>query len=293
MGQDSVPNNINIEYTPLPTVNPTSSVNAVPSQVDQLLITRSARRVVFLCFIQLVMATLALLRGGLIAVGVSAIFISLGIVGAAKRRVRLVILHFIYSIVLYILSIVGLVLMFIYCHECKWWMYTIGFLFIVIQAIGLRSSKMLICLLKGGSGGSGACASRCGLKSRWCRGTQTAQTANNTQQTQTTQSSPVATPVSTQTAETNIPTAPQQFAQQFPQQFAQQFPQQFNFPGQQMIAMPVQQGFPQYFPLQPIRYPMMQQPISVVPMMPQPQFNVPQNQQQQQQMYPFVYRPQV
>jgi len=287
MGSDA---NNNIEYTPLPTVNPTSSVNAVPSQVDQVLIARSARRVVFLCFIQLVMATLALLRGGLIAVGVSAIFISLGIVGAAKRRVRLVILHFIYSIVLYILSIVGLVLMFIYCHECKWWMYTVGFLFIVIQAIGLRSSKMLICLLKGGSGGNGACASRCG-KSRWCRSTQTAQAANNTQQTQTTQASPVATPVSTQTAETNTPTAPQ-FVQQFPQQFSQQFPQQFNFPGQQMIAMPVQQGFPQYFPLQPIRYPMMQQPISVVPMMPQPQFNVPQN-QQQQQMYPFVYKPQV
>jgi len=269
----------NIEYTPLPTVNPTSSVSETPSQVDQLMITRAARRVVFLCFVQLVMATLSLLRGGLIVVGISAIFIALGIVGAAKRRVRLVILHFVYSIVLYILSIIGLVLMFIYCHDCKWWMYTIGFLFIVIQAIGLRSSRMLICLLKGS--GAGGCAYRC-ASSRWCRSTQT---ANNTsqQQTQTTQSqsSPVATPVvpvSTQTAETNTPTAPQQFS----------FPQQ-------MIAMPVQQGFPQYFPLQPIRYPMMQQPISVVPMMPQPQFNgqiTPQN-QQQMQMYPFVYRPQV
>jgi len=118
------------------------------SEQEEKLAKKATRMVVLLCFVQLLLALLSLVCGGIIMMCISAIFISIGIVGAAKQRVRLLTVHFVYSLVLYILSLISVVLIILYCDGCKWWIYVSGFFIILFQAVGMRHSRILICLLK-------------------------------------------------------------------------------------------------------------------------------------------------
>jgi len=56
--------------------------------------------------------------------------------------------HFVYSIFQYIFSLIGIVYLILYCDECSWPIYLIAFLIILVQAIGMRSSRIMIALVK-------------------------------------------------------------------------------------------------------------------------------------------------
>jgi len=145
------------EYAPV-----ASDIEAVTAPVyntDELfLIRRSSRFVIALCFLQLGLALINLLAGGFIMMIVSALFISFGIVGAAKLRVGLLIAHFVYSLAVYILSLIVVVLALLNL-TAPWYCYLFAFALLLSQAIGLKHSRILIALLK--SKCANKCVSKC------------------------------------------------------------------------------------------------------------------------------------
>jgi len=212
-----------VEFTPVATVD---LEKPTLTEAETFQVKRSSRGVLFLCFIQLIMAFADLLFGGIIMMVISSLFISFGIVGVAKQRPRLLVAHFVYSLALYILSLVSFVLLVLYCESgCQWWLYAIGFFQVLFQAIGMRHERMLICLLKKKEGS--VCSILAGRK---CMQQKEANLESNLECTKET---PCPTPQIN-----SIPMIP------------------YN---QQMIPMEVQPRLPQYFPLQPLQYPM--QPI--------------------------------
>jgi len=241
------------EYTSLPTdVERAPTPQNTLNEAELLMLRRSSRWVILLCFIQLLMALATLLHGGIIMMCVSALFITFGIVGAAKQRVRLLTVHFVYSLILYVLSLICVVLMILNCNGCYWGIYVAGFFTILFQAIGMRHSRRMICLLKKQSGN--VCAWKC--------------------------KSEEVTP-KPQVSEQNI--------------------QLQSMPAHQVVAMQMQPRFsPQYFPMQSVQYPMMQQPINLTPysfqIQPQVQSQVESTQsegvqaQQPIGLFPVVYR---
>jgi len=228
------------DYTPLPISNP------VPlSEEDIFWMCKAKKGVVFLSLVQLFFAFFVLSHGSLPVMLATTIFAFFGLVGVRKQNVRLLTAHFVYSLILYIFSLIGLVALFIYCENCPWYTYVIVFVFVLIQAIGLRHSRLLIVLIKN-NGNSSAIQYRCSWRRRCpapkteCSSVQTAQTA----ETQTNAIPMVQ--ISTQTT----PSAPEipQAQLQHPQFAAIQM-QNFN-------------GMPTFVPF---RYPMQQQGM----MMPQ------------------------
>jgi len=117
--------------------------NLTDSEV--LLMKKASRWVIFLAIFQLV---LALFSANLIHWILAAIFVPLGIVGATRRRPKLLVAHFIYSVFQYVISLMGIVFLIVYCDECSWPIYVIAFFIIIIQAIGMRHSRILITLSK-------------------------------------------------------------------------------------------------------------------------------------------------
>jgi len=243
------------EYTPVPqeeTPAPAPAPAPQPlSDAEKCMVSRSRKWVVFTSLLQLVMnAFFFLIAAGywLILPIVSSIFISLGIVGAARQRPRMLIAHHVYSLLLYILSLVGLILMILYCDHCYWVAYAIGFLVVLFQAIGLRHSRMLIRLTYKANGG---CAWRC---ARWRRCQRNA--CHNTQtQTQTQVPEVPITPVLATAAPTPAPSAPVAPAPAYiPMYFA--YPQQSQQLQQLQQFQQFQQLPPNYFPMQPMPYPM-------------------------------------
>jgi hypothetical protein len=134
-------------YSPLPTVSVNGESAATPTDVEVRMMQRSARWVIFLCFVQLLMALGAMLFSGIFFMVLTIIFASLGITGARKQHVRFLTAHFIFSLVLYILSLVGMVALIIYCN-CSWIVYVLGFFLVLFQAVGLRHSRNLIVMVK-------------------------------------------------------------------------------------------------------------------------------------------------
>jgi len=164
-------NNNSVEYVQVPMVEldaqnqeahaPENNVQQpVLSEEELLMMKKSRRWIIVLCFVQLVVAFFGLTLGGLIFMCVSALFISIGVVGAAKQRVKLLTVHFIFSLCLYILSLIGVVVVILYCVGCKWWIYLIGFFVILFQAIGMKHARILIFLLRKRDG-TDQCMWRC------------------------------------------------------------------------------------------------------------------------------------
>jgi len=237
-------------YTPVASSVENGNQPIALSEVELIQLKKSSRWVIFLCFLQLAMALVNLLCGNIIMICVSALFISFGIVGVAKQRPRLLVLHFVYSLVLYILSLIGFVLLILYCDKgCEWWFYAVGFFGVLFQAIGMRHSRTLICLIKKKNGNQ--CCFR-----RSCN-----------QQTEIKEQAPVnETQNEAQVPFNMIP--------------------MYSFPNNQMIPIEIQPRMPQYFPMQPVQYPIMQQPIALSPM------GIPQSQQQNQGvgLFPVMYK---
>lgn len=122
---------------------PTENGNLTDSEI--LLMKKASRWVIFLAVFQLV---LAIFSGSLLHWILAAIFVPMGIVGAARRRPKLLVAHFVYSVFQYVLSLMGIVFLIVYCDECSWPIYLIAFFIIIIQAVGMRHSRILITLVK-------------------------------------------------------------------------------------------------------------------------------------------------
>jgi hypothetical protein len=256
--------NNEIDYTPVPLMDVEANKVTPLTEVEITLMRKATKWVYVLCFIQLLVAIGNLLCGGIIAMAISALFISIGIAGVRKQRVRLLTVHFVYSLVLYILSLIAVVLVILYCDGCKWWIYVIGFFTILFQAIGMRHARILITLLRKKEGGQ-ACVFSCKSK---CNSEKIEQ-----------QSIPIETVTSPVIQQTNLPI-----------QASAPFANGLNFqmmpiPAHQLASMQMQQQrFPQYFPMQPVQYPMMNQPVSIAPYNFQPQ------QGQSLGLFPVVYK---
>eukprot|EP01115_Flamella_aegyptia_P011723 TRINITY_DN5592_c0_g1_i1.p1 TRINITY_DN5592_c0_g1~~TRINITY_DN5592_c0_g1_i1.p1 ORF type:complete len:268 (-),score=109.30 TRINITY_DN5592_c0_g1_i1:44-826(-) len=119
-----------------------------PSATEFIMMRRAAGWVFFLSFLQLAVGIFGLLGGGFLLFVVSVVFASFGIAGARKRNVRLLTAHFVYSLALYILTLIGIVIMIVYCHYCSFLSFLISFFFLILQAVGMRHSRILIGLLK-------------------------------------------------------------------------------------------------------------------------------------------------
>jgi len=111
----------------------------------------------------MLLATAPLLVGGvsLIPMLISMSFILMGTIGIIKERTCLLTAHFVYSMILYVLSLTVVVLMVLYCDSgCDWWMYVFGFLVILFQAIGMRHCRIVLLLLKKKQGFKSCCGKR-------------------------------------------------------------------------------------------------------------------------------------
>jgi len=217
---------VEVQYAPVAQ----NDVESAPIQntltEDELfLVRRGCRWVFFLCFIQFLLAILTLLSGGFIAMVIAALFISFGIVGAAKQKKRLLIAHLIYSFVLYILCLVALVLLGLYCN-CPIWVFAIGFFVLLFQAIGMKHSRVMITILKNkGIEGPIPGVLRC------CRRRQ--QQIETAQPFIQTVSQPINAPIDPQIT-------------------------YYAIPAHQLVQMQRMGMTPQFFPLQPVQYPIAQ-----------------------------------
>jgi len=218
------------------------------TDAEKCMVNRSRRWVVFTSLLQLVMnAFFFLVAAGywLIIPIASSLFISFGIVGAARQRPKMLIAHHVYSLLLYILSLVGLIMIILYCDDCHWGVYAAAFVLVLFQAIGLRHSRMLIRLTFKANGG---CAWRC---ARWRRCQRSCQNNQTQTQTQSVPEVPITPVMATPAPESSAPSAPA--PAYIPMYYA--YPQQF----QQFQQFPSN-----YFPMQPMPYPMQVPPQAPV-----------------------------
>jgi len=223
------------------------------TDTEIVLMKKAKRWVIFLAFFQL---TMAIFSANLLQWILAAVFVPLGVVGASRSRPKMLVAHFVYSVFEYILSLIGIVWLILYCDDCSWAVYLIAFLIILIQAIGMRHSRILIALVKIQEALSLPTINNVSVQEQQQIELQIQQSLMEQQQ-------------------------PQQQEEQQQQQFPQQpYPQQVYY----AIPMPYgqQQGMaPQYYPVpMPLAYPLMhaqqqqEQPV-VVP---------------QASIYPSVYK---
>jgi len=224
---------MNTSYTQVPLSDEEKSSTPVLSEQETIVVKKATRVVVFLCFVQLLIALFSFLAGGFIMMCVSSIFISIGVVGAVRQRIRLLVVHFVYSLVLYVLSLIGVVLLILYCDGCKIWIYVAAFFLVLIQAIGMRHSRLLIGLLKKKNGIT--CVFRC--------------------KSSNVNAVPQVAPQEVELAEninmntnSNVP----------------MFTLPLPLPAHQMVTMQMQPQVP-YFPVQSVQYPFMQHPAFIFP----------------------------
>jgi len=144
-----------IQYSPLETQEASNiaEIKRITRELDEaekILLNRSSKWVFFLCFLQLILTIKTVFFGGsLLSVVLNSLFISIGIVGTAKKNARLMTIHFIYSLVLYVMSLVGIVALVLYCDgEHAIWIYVSGFFLILFQAIGMKHSRKMVVILK-------------------------------------------------------------------------------------------------------------------------------------------------
>jgi len=265
------------EYTAVPLEEGQNKQENVPTPTaDELcMMARSTRGVALLCLVQMAIGALMFTAHGFIIGGVIAAGVFLGILGVAKKNPCCLIAHFVFSLLLYIFSMLVVMGFIVYCNQCNWGYFVAGLLVIFAQAIGMRHSRILITLTRKFRGNNRCCMSR-----RWCRASQTTQTHNPSVQTQT---APVQSSIQTQT-----PTPMMFFPQPqvdpktgLPTQ--QYYPQpMFVPPG--FVPMPAMnmRGYPMSYPM----VPMMPQP----PMVPPPVYPPSAPQENQPQIYPVFPR---
>jgi len=261
------------DYTQIP-VEESQVKQETPTPEESRLIVQTARGVASLAFTQMCIASIAALNEGYIFAIVTAFGALLGAFGATKRSLCLLITHFVFSLILYILSMLFVIGFIVYCNGCSWWIFIGGLLLIFAQAVGMRNSRILISLMRKYRTNTGRCWTK-----RCCR-------ANKNNINQTTQTP---SPVST---ETQTPSPVQNIPQQTPFMF-------MPAPVDPNTGLPTQQFFPQpmfvpqgYMPMNfnggnyPMMVPMMPQP----PMVPPPVYT-PSAPAPQEGMYPIYITP--
>jgi hypothetical protein len=218
-----------MDYSQLPTVSPTATVFVSNlSAEEEVQFSRSSRWYFFFCLFQMVIATLSLLSGAIPSMILTIVFVSIGLSGLRHRRPKMLAAHFVFSVVVYIFSLMSVVFAIMNGQEFSLAFYLIAFFFILIQAVGLRHTKNLIHLTK-----KMECAHIYNLQGELAESsTQTQTQANESAQSQETQTPPP------------VGSAPQYF-----------------YP----MALPPQYYPGGVYPMQPIRYPIVQQPVSLVP----------------------------
>jgi len=146
---------MSVQYSAVPNTELTQD-----EQLNQIVKT-SGRIVAFICIIQLLFATVVLLAGNsLVCFIVTAVFVSIGLTGVIKRRYCLVIAHFVFSVVAYVFTLIALVVSIIYCDDCSLFSYCMVTLLVIVESVGLKHSKLLICALRALNP---ACARQCAL----------------------------------------------------------------------------------------------------------------------------------
>jgi len=260
-----------VNYIPLQESNGATTQEAEqlpqPSQAEMCLIKRSSRFVYTLSFLQILFGMFALFGFGSILIGILSVFFPImGIVGTRKRRPGLLIAHFVYSLILYVFTLIGIILMIVYCDHCNLWGYLIGFCLLVLQAIGMRHLRIMIGYARlyptYRCNWNSRCAARC-----------------NTNKACQTQCNQVSVQIEAPQERHEVPIQ----APQIPQPLAPQF-----YPAPQMVAVP--QPYMAMQNMQPIRY-VTPQGIPMMPMGMQPYIPnyPPVAQDPQQSLYPNVH----
>lgn len=232
-------------YTPLveqsETITVTSSTSE-PTFVELCMMRRAARWVTITAVIQALLGVFALLSGGFLFGVVSLIFVVFGFVGVSKRRPRLLTAHFAFSVALYILTLIAIITMIVYCNDCSFWAYLFLFVFLMFQAVGMKHSRILIGLLKMYPQYANTCARKC----------------NKT-----------AAPVPVAPANIHV-VYPAEASTQTPVETEQQQQQQQMMPPMAFYPMPVNAPFPPQAYGMPYRYPVYANGPMVAPMNMQP-----------------------
>jgi len=240
-------------------VNNTSSniSGPQPTTADLVQMKKSSRWVYFLCALQLLLGCFALVSGGLLVAIITIIFVSLGICGTRRRNSRPMVAHFVYSLCLYIFTLIGMVALIIYSHHAPFLAFLFVFAFLILQAVGMRHARIMIAYAR--LYGPIPCQYRC--KSR-CNYAQTPQ------------------PVASQ-PEVVVPEQQQPPLPVYPQQYVP-IPQQY-------VAIPPYMRYPMLHPGSGmVMQPQQMQYIPAYPQMMQPMQQQPQEGQQTPAMYPTV-----
>jgi len=256
-------------YTELPTVSENAQETPKPTDAEALLMRRSAGIVFIVAFFQLAMTVFSAGPDkddwvSIVVPIVCGLFAFFGIVGSIRKRPCLLIAHFIYSLACYIFTVVA----FIYIVLNYWvdvWGYLVGFGAMLLQAFGLRHSRILIGLTRKFN------PSKCCRRS--CKG------RNACQKTVSAEAATATVGVNTAAADVAFtPAPPAEPFQMNPQMYAYQYQQPM-----MMMAVPAEylQQHAQFQQGAPLRYPMMYAPAQGV--------EAPAH---QPQMYPAMYRPQ-
>jgi len=140
-----IPARPTVNYVPLAPVAPIEedAAPATPSVEEAKIMCRASKWVIFLATFQLVWSVIWLLGGGILPFAITLIFTTMGLHGVRRQSPKLLTAHFAFSIVLYFLSIFGLVLLILYANP-PFWVLVATFFVVLIQAIGIRHSRVLI-----------------------------------------------------------------------------------------------------------------------------------------------------
>eukprot|EP01118_Nematostelium_gracile_P004330 TRINITY_DN15064_c0_g1_i1.p1 TRINITY_DN15064_c0_g1~~TRINITY_DN15064_c0_g1_i1.p1 ORF type:complete len:225 (+),score=48.91 TRINITY_DN15064_c0_g1_i1:3-677(+) len=137
-----------VQTEELPQYTPLVATGSSLSDEEEISYLESSRWFLVLCFVQLALAAFAFLNGGFFMLLFSVIFVSMGLSGLRHKRSKFLTVHFVYSLMVYIFSLITIFSIVIYDEHLP-----IGFLFVSLvivlaQAIGLRHSRNLIMLAK-------------------------------------------------------------------------------------------------------------------------------------------------
>jgi hypothetical protein len=117
---------------------------STPTAEEQHLIKRARSSLILVCFAQMFAGFYCLLFGGFLFAIVTLLFVSMGMSGARKMRADHLSLHFGFTFIVYILSLIGLISGFIYGEDLPLSLVLAMFAWIFIQILGLKSSRILI-----------------------------------------------------------------------------------------------------------------------------------------------------
>jgi len=242
-----------LNYSPVPETD-TVVTDANPSVQEERLMSISSTWVISLCFFQMGLSIFSFLFDGFFSLLFAVIFVPFGLIGVRKRKSKFLLVHFLYSLVLYIFAWIDMFSIIFYCQSCQWWIYLLSFSFLFFQALGIKYSRILIGLSSKYYGSHGL-PQHCRRRST-SRGDRCSPPSNSSSVNDTPLTSSVPTENSSIPLQQFSPNGPQPtpfYTMLTPGAYPQQMPQQFaNFPSP---------NYPQFVQWTPVQYPLVQQPI--------------------------------